>query len=252
MPTRLHSVVIDTPDPSATATWWAKALGWTSQNWSPEESSVHPADVEEDSGTAVPLVPVLADDPRVELNRVHLDLRSASHEDQQATVETLEAAGAVRVDIGQGNVPWVVLRTPDGDEFCVLEPRDTYSRTGPVAAIVVKARDPRALAGFWAHAAGWELVHESDVACGLLDPRGEGAGPFLEFIRDDGAKLAKNRWHLDVAPFADDDQHAEVARLESLGARRIEIGQSQRPADQLTWIVLSDPEGNEFCVLSPR
>jgi len=252
VPTRLYSVVIDTPDPSATAGWWAAALGWTCSDWTPDESSVYPTDIEQDSGKAIPLVPVRVTDPKTGLNRVHVDLPSASPEDQAAKVEALEAAGAVRIDIGQGDTPWVVLRTPDGDEFCVLEPREIYAHTGPFAAVVVKARDPRALAAFWVVASGWELVHESDVACGLRDPRGDGDGPFLEFVKDDSAKTAKNRWHLDIAPFEGDDHFAEVERLEALGARRIEVGQSLDPPDQVTWVVLADPEGNEFCVLSPR
>jgi catechol 2,3-dioxygenase-like lactoylglutathione lyase family enzyme len=252
MPTRLYSVVIDTPDASATARWWARALGWTSADWTPDESSVYPTDVEQDTGKAIPLVPVRVTDPKLGLNRLHLDLPSASPADQSAKVEALEAAGAVRIDIGQGAVPWVVLRTPDGDEFCVLEPRETYARTGPIAAVVAKARDPRALADFWVQASGWELVHASDVACGLRDPRGEGEGPFLEFIRDDSPKLTKNRWHLDIAPFPGDDHEQECVRLEALGARRIEVGQSLDPPDQVTWIVMADPEENEFCLLSSR
>jgi Glyoxalase-like domain len=57
----------------------------------------------------------------------------------------------------------------------------------------------------------------------------------------------KNRLHIDLAPGKDDDQEAEVRRLESLGARRIDIGQGD-----VAWVVLADPEGNEFCVLTPR
>ena len=62
------------------------------------------------------------------------------------------------------------------------------------------------------------------------------------------AKTAKNRVHLDVAPFAQDDHAAEVARLRELGAEPIDIGQ---PAD-VTWTVLADPQRNELCVLRPR
>jgi hypothetical protein len=58
----------------------------------------------------------------------------------------------------------------------------------------------------------------------------------------------KNRLHLDVAPFAGGDRTAEVARLLSLGATPADVGQG----DDVTWVVLADPEGNEFCVLSPR
>jgi hypothetical protein len=60
-------------------------------------------------------------------------------------------------------------------------------------------------------------------------------------------KIGKNRLHLDIAPPAGGDQQAEVDRLLTLGARRIDIGQGE-----VTWVVMADPDGNEFCVLSPR
>ena len=66
--------------------------------------------------------------------------------------------------------------------------------------------------------------------------------PDLLFIRVPEDKRVKNRLHLDLRP---DDQASEVARLEGMGARRVDIGQS---AD-VSWVVMADPEGNEFCVL---
>jgi hypothetical protein len=60
-------------------------------------------------------------------------------------------------------------------------------------------------------------------------------------------KTTKLRVHPDVAPFSDDDHSAEVARLRAVGAGPIDIGQGD-----VRWIVLTDPEGNEFCVLTPR
>ena len=68
--------------------------------------------------------------------------------------------------------------------------------------------------------------------------------PGLLFVRSDGAKVAKNRLHLDLRP---DDQTSEVDRLVGLGASPVDIGQGRRP-----WVVLADPEGNEFCVLGSR
>jgi hypothetical protein len=62
-------------------------------------------------------------------------------------------------------------------------------------------------------------------------------------------KSAKNRLHIDLAPPADQDQDAEVRRLEAIGARRVDIGQDR---DKVSWVVMADPEDNEFCVLSPR
>jgi len=59
----------------------------------------------------------------------------------------------------------------------------------------------------------------------------------------------KNRLHIDVAPPPDGDQEAEVRRLETLGATRVDVGQDPQMA---TWVVMADPEGNEFCVLTAR
>ena len=72
-------------------------------------------------------------------------------------------------------------------------------------------------------------------------------GPFLELVRSATPKLVKNRLHLDLAPHPGDDPATEVARLLDLGATPADIGQGE-----VTWTVLADPEGNEFCVLSPR
>ena len=71
---------------------------------------------------------------------------------------------------------------------------------------------------------------------------GDGARPDLVFLRVDDRRLVKNRLHLDFRP---DDQMSEVARLEDLGARTVDVGQGP----ESTWVVMADPEGNEFCVL---
>src|SRR4029078_9288007 len=87
-----------------------------------------------------------------------LDLTSQSADDQAAIVERLLAAGAVRADIGQGDVPGVVLADPEGKELCVLEPRERYLGRGPLASIVVDAADPTATGRFWAETSGWSIT----------------------------------------------------------------------------------------------
>jgi hypothetical protein len=108
-------------------------------------------------------------------------------------------------------------------------------------------RDPRALAPFWQAATGWDVVELDGDGRWASLRRTDERGPFIDLLRSSGAKTVKNRLHLDLAPGLPDDQQAEVARLEALGARRIDIGQGDVP-----WVVLADPEGNEFCVLTPR
>ena len=70
-----------------------------------------------------------------------------------------------------------------------------------------------------------------------------GTGDLL-FMKNPDKRIVKNRIHLDLRP---DDQDLEVSRLEALGAKRVEIGQSDDP--RTTWVVMEDPEGNLFCVL---
>ncbi len=112
-----------------------------------------------------------------------------------------------------------------------------------VYTITFDARDPHLLANFWRQVLGYQLaIDEPDEVAIELPDRDE--LPALLFIRGPEEKAGKNRVHLDLAP---DDQDAEVERLLGLGARRIDIGQRDVP-----WVVLADPEGNEFCVLTPR
>jgi hypothetical protein len=244
MPTRLTSVVIDSADPPTLARWWASALGWEITHESKDESDVEPPAGQ--PGIELTFVPV--DDKRTTKNRIHLDLRSRTRAEQDDLIQRLMVTGATEADIGQGDVPWAVLVDPEGNEFCVLEPRPEYAETGSLAAIVVDSLAPAAMAAFWSAAAGWER-HEHD---GLYDLRPPAGGPRVEFVPTDEPHTAKNRLHLDVAPWLDDDQGTEVARLLDLGALRTEVGQSDAAPGEVTWVVLVDPEDNEFCVLSSR
>ena len=114
-----------------------------------------------------------------------------------------------------------------------------------IQSLSVDAADPRALATFWEAVLGWRRTLEDDDEVVLEPPAGsplDGVAPDLLFLRVDDARVVKNRLHLDLRP---EDQAVEVARLEALGASRVHVGQG----DDVTWVVLADPEGNEFCVL---
>jgi predicted enzyme related to lactoylglutathione lyase len=117
--------------------------------------------------------------------------------------------------------------------------------------ITVDAHNPKALAEFWAEVLGWTVGEDGDdigwwIERELNDPNKTGF-PDILFLKVPDSKVVKNRLHLDLRP---DDQYAEVARLEKLGAKKIDIGQSTDP--DTTWVVMADIEGNEFCVLSAR
>lgn len=246
MATRLVHLVVDAADPSRLAAFWAAALGWDVTADDADEATVWPAGFDYPGIAALPLVFVPVPEPKTSKNRIHLDLASASADDQDDTVRRLRDLGATPADIGQGDVPWVVLADPEGNEFCVLDPRPTYRGTGPVAAVVIDCADPAGQARFWADAAGWR-AHGSEQNIFSLRSA-SGAGPFVELLHVPGdTKSTKNRIHLDVAPFPGGDNHAEAARLCMAGATEIDVGQGAVP-----WVVLADPEGNEFCVLTPR
>lgn len=105
--------------------------------------------------------------------------------------------------------------------------------------LTVDAKDPRHLARWWAEALDWVVVFEDDEEIEIRRTPDTFPGLLFLLVPDD--RVVKNRLHLDLRP---DDQDAEVARLEALGATRIDIGQGEA-----SWVVLADPEGNEFCVL---
>lgn len=115
------------------------------------------------------------------------------------------------------------------------------SPPGPVIGLVLDAVDPDALARFWAEAIDYVQVGGAGSYL-MLVPNGR-AGPRLLVQRVPEAKAVKNRMHLDVDAV---DIHAEAARLEALGARR--VGADPIHEYGTSWIVMADPEGNEFCV----
>ncbi len=108
--------------------------------------------------------------------------------------------------------------------------------------ITVDARDPVAIGRWWAAALGWVIV-DDDPECFEIRPAPE-VLPGMLFGPVAERKGVKNRLHLDFRPV---DRDAEIRRLLSLGARPVDIGQGER-----SWVVLADPEGNEFCILSGR
>jgi predicted enzyme related to lactoylglutathione lyase len=109
--------------------------------------------------------------------------------------------------------------------------------------VVIDAQDPHSLGQFWADVLGWRVL--TDDEDGVIVGADEQAYPGLCLLRVPETKTIKNRLHIDLSP---DDRDAEVDRLLGLGASRVDIGQ----AADVTWVVLADPEGNEFCVLRPQ
>ena len=114
-----------------------------------------------------------------------------------------------------------------------------------IQAVSVDSTDPKVPADFWEKALGWRRTYEAEDEIVLEPPAGspaDGVSPDLLFLKVPERKELKNRLHLDLRP---GDQAEEVRRLEDLGASRISVGQGP----EVTWVVMADPDGNEFCVL---
>ena len=115
-----------------------------------------------------------------------------------------------------------------------------------IQCLCVDSADPAKIASFWQSALGWRRTFDADDEVVLEPPEGsreDGVVPDLLFLKVPGHKAGKNRLHLDLRPA---DQAAEVARLEALGASRVDVGQGK-----VSWVVMADPDGNEFDVLRP-
>jgi len=238
MASSLYSVVIDASNHRELAAFWKEALGYEIAFEADDELALEPPG---GVGPALEFVPSAGGKDRK--NRLHLDLRP---DHQQAQVDRLIGLGARPADVGQSDdVTWVVLADPEGNELCVLRARADDEQPAPLhlSAIAIDCADPGELGRFWAEALSWNTEYEDDDEVALQPP--DQTGPELLFLQVPEPKAAKNRLHLDLNP---DDQDAEVKRLEGLGANRVDVGQG----DDVPWVVLGDPEGNEFCVLTAR
>ena len=251
MSLRLAQVNVKARDEVALGRFWAQALGWELSVEEPGVAAIKPAErAAIKPGEKVAIKPgkpavgidvVAVDDPDTVTYRVHLDLATTSPAHHAHLVERLIGLGATPADVGQGDAPWTVLADPEGNVFCVLEPRDVYRDTGPIAAVVVDCADPRAMAAFWGAAIDWAVLEVTDDAARMRAD----TGPYLEFLRVPGTSTGWRRMHLDLVADPVGDQMVEVARLLRLGATRTDVGQG----DDVPWRVLADPAGTEFCVL---
>ena len=236
MTSQLVALCIAAHDPLAQADFWAGVLGREKA----DDTVLLPSD-----DTGFPIRFLATDEPKTGPNQIHFDLTSASLEDQQATVERVLALGGRHLEIGQlPEEEHVVLADPEGNEFCVIEPGNNFlADCGRIGAL--SSDGTQAVGYFWSAALAWPLVWDQDEETAIQSPRGGSkvtwGGPPVR------AKTGRNRMHLDLAPAGEGDLQAEVDRLVSLGATRVDDrgGETDR-------VEMLDPDGNEFCVLAPR
>src|SRR5262249_10546025 len=149
-------------DDAALGRFWAEALGWVISTEEPGVTNLEPQGFSYPDPVAVCIDVLRVPEPKTVKNRVHLDLATKSAAHQAELVARLQDLGARPAAIGQGDTPWTVLADPEGNEFCVVEPRAVYMDTGPIAAVAIDCPDPRALARFWDEAMDWTLHQVTD------------------------------------------------------------------------------------------
>jgi predicted enzyme related to lactoylglutathione lyase len=240
MTSHLHALCFDANDPVRLAPFWAGVLSREMVDAPDGGLALLPND---DTGFRIEFF--ATQEPKAGPNQIHLHLTSTSLEDQQSTVARALGLGGQHIDVGQlPEEGHVVLADPEGNEFCVIEPGSSFlADTGFLGELACDGSQE--VGYFWSEALGWPLVWDQDQETAIQSPRGgtkiAWGGPPVN------PKTGKNRLHFDLAPPVGGDQQAEVDRLVSLGATRIDIGQGE-----VSWVVMADPGGNEFCVLTPR
>ncbi|MEV0195277.1 VOC family protein [Nonomuraea sp. NPDC050691] len=240
MTSQLVALCFDASDPLRLARFWAGLLGWETAGDPHDGVTILPTD---DTGFQIRFLP--AQENKTVPNQMHFDLTSTSLEHQKQTVARALELGARHIDVGQRpEEGHVVLADPEGNELCVLEPGNKFlADCGFVGALACDGSQE--VGYFWSRALGWPLVWDQDEETAIRSPHG---GPKITWGGPPVApKHGKNRLHFDLAPPAHTDQQAEVDRLVSLGATRIDAGQGEGGR-----VLMTDPDGNEFCVLAPR
>jgi catechol 2,3-dioxygenase-like lactoylglutathione lyase family enzyme/predicted enzyme related to lactoylglutathione lyase len=239
MTSQLFAVCFDASQPVRLARFWSGILGWEMADDPDDGVALLPGD---DTGFRIRFVPT--QERKIGQNRMHFDLTSTSLEDQQQTVARSLELGARHIDIGQRpEEGHVVLADPEGNEFCVIEPGNNFlADCGFIGALACDGSQE--VGYFWSEALGWPLVWDQDQETAIRSPHGGpkvtwGGPPLMP-------KTGKNRLHFDLALPVHSDWQAEVGRLLSLGATQIDTGQGEGR------VVMADPDGNEFCVLTRR
>jgi predicted enzyme related to lactoylglutathione lyase len=242
MTCHIDALCFEANDPHRLARFWAGMLGWAKADDSQDGIALLPSD---DTGFRIRFV--YTRELKSGQNRMHFDLTSTSLEDQQQTVARSLGLGARHIDIGQRpEEGHVVLADPEGNEFCVIEPGNEFlADCGFIGALACDGSQD--VGYFWSAALGWPLVWDQDQETAIRSPRGGpkvtwGGPPLMP-------KTGKNRQYFHLAPAVNRDHQAEIDRLVSLGATRIDVGHDY-PAEA-GWIVMADPDGNEFCVETP-
>ncbi|WP_137293893.1 VOC family protein [Nocardioides dongxiaopingii] len=236
----LENLVIDALDPQRLGRFWEAVVGGERLT---DEPGIFETRLAVPGGPELDLCFQQVSEPAPPAPRLHVDLAGGPHQDEE--VARLLALGARRLDIGQGDVPWVVLADPEGNPCCVLEERAAHAGSGPVASLPLASTDPDRDAAFWAWLTGWTDVAGS-APRSLRHPSLR--GPLLEMVAEAAPHgPTKNRCHLDVRLEAGDDLDTVAAGIAERGGAPLRTDWGDLP-----WTSFTDPSGNELCLLPAR
>ena len=220
MTAHLVALCIDANDPPRLARFWAGLLGWEIVDDRRDGVRLLPSD---DTGFRIRFLPTQEQKPGP--NQMHLHLTSTSLARPAGDGGPGAPSRGRHLDVGQRpEEEHVVLADPEGNEFCVIEPGNSFlAGCGFLGELACDGSQE--VGYFWSEALGWPLVWDQDQETAIQSPGGgtkiAWGGPPV------GPKAGKNRMHFDLAPPVDGDQQAEVDRLVSLGATRIDLGQCE-------------------------
>jgi hypothetical protein len=236
----LENLVLDALEPQRLGRFWEAVVGGERLTDEPDAFETRLAIAD---GPVLDLCFQRVLEPPAGSPRLHLDLSVGAG--QADEVDRLLGLGARHLDIGQREVPWVVLADPEGNPCCVMPERAVYAGSGPIAALPLDSADPDPDAEFWAWLTGW--VEVAGVAPrSLRHPSLR--GPLLEMCPERAAKDATKNWlHLDIRLESGDDPDVVSAGITERGGRELFPNWGELP-----WRVYADPSGNELCVLPAR
>lgn len=240
MTSQLFAICFNATRPPDLARFWSGLLGWESADGPDGDVVIVPPDA---AGFRVRFRP--SQEPKTGQNRAHFDLTSAFPEEQQETVARALRLGGKHIDVGQlPEEGHVVLADPDGNEFCVIEAGNAFlADTGFIGALACDGTQD--VGYFWSEALRWPLVWDQDQETAIQAPDGgtkiTWGGPPV------APKTGPNRLHFELVIPADASYEAELDRLVSLGASRIDAGEGD--GEQA---LMLDPDGNEFSLRGLR
>jgi hypothetical protein len=224
---RFKSLCMDATDARPLARFWAGALGGRSVDLRDGGFRVDRAGVVGNESLWIDPVP----EPRSGKTRAHMDLRLAA-----ADVTPLVDLGAVVTRVPDDEISWWVLTDVDGNVFCAFPPRDGTSPG--VFELIVDSADPVSQATWWADVCGGEVTRDG-IGAAIV---GAAGFPWDYWVFDavPEPKTVKNRVHWDV-----DLTGPDPSALVAAGASVL-----RAPDDEISWWIMADPEGNEFCAFA--